>query len=144
MESATMEEQFKTLNFYKWASPDRYALLKEFAKENRNNQTLAEQILWNHLKGKGLGTKFLRQYIIYDYIADFASLETMLVIEVDGAYHYQTDQMEWDAYRTENLESFGFKVIRFTNEAVLFEIEKVIDTIIDEINNVYRTRIIKI
>ena len=31
---------------YKTAYPDRYGLLKEFARENRKNQTLAESVLW--------------------------------------------------------------------------------------------------
>lgn len=121
--------------FFRTASPDRYGLLKEFAKENRNNQTDGEAILWQHIKGKSLGVKFLRQHIIFDFIADFACVERMLVIEVDGGYHYQPEQMEWDAYRTDELETMGFRVIRFTNEEVAFDTENVlkkIDSVLKE------------
>lgn len=115
--------------YFKTASPDRYGLLKAFAKENRHNQTEAEAVLWMHIKGNALGAKFLRQHIISDFIADFASLEQMLIVEVDGGYHYQPEQMEYDVYRVEELEKMGFRVIRFTNEEVLCDIDNVIGKI---------------
>ena len=130
-------------NFFKTANPDRYKLLKSFAKENRNHATEAEKVLWSMVKGNALGAKFLRQHIIQDYIADFVSLDSYLIIEVDGAYHFTSEQMQWDAYRTEELEKIGFKVIRFKNEEVLFETDKVMDSIIYELNHIERTKIIK-
>ena len=110
---------------YRTASPDRYDLLKAFARENRNNPTLAELLLWKHIRNKLLGTRFLRQHIIGDYIVDFVSLSDGLVIEVDGAYHAEHEQMEMDEVRTYALEQMGFKVIRFTNEEILYNIEQV-------------------
>ena len=44
---------------YKTASPDRYELLRAFARENRSNMTLAERVLWDELKGNALEHKFL-------------------------------------------------------------------------------------
>ena len=70
-------------------------------------------------------------------------MEQKLVIEVDGGYHFTSEQMEWDVYRTENLEKFGFKIIRFTNEEVLNKTDMVIDRIVYELNHIERTRIIK-
>ena len=72
---------------------------------------------------------FLRQYIIGDYITDFACLEPKLVIEVDGGYHSEPRQVEDDAIRQEWLERQGFKVIRFTNEEVEFDIDNTINII---------------
>ena len=120
---------FNMLRDFQTANPDRYALLKSFARENRNNQTDAEKCLWQQLRSGALGVKFKRQHIIYDFIADFVCLEKMLIIEVDGAYHFTNAQMESDAYRTEELEQFGFRVLRFTNEEVIFDTEKVINKI---------------
>ena len=77
---------------YRTASPDRYEILKAFAQENRNNPTLAEQVLWKYLDRKQLGVKFLGQHIIGDYIVDFVSREQGLIIEVDGAYHAELEQ----------------------------------------------------
>ena len=117
------------LRDFQTASPDRYNLLKAFTRENRDNQTDAERCLWQQLRGGSLGVKFKRQHIIYDFIADFVCLEKMLIIEVDGAYHSTNKQMEYDAYRTEELVQFGFRVLRFTNEEVILDIEKVIHKI---------------
>ena len=176
---------------WKTASPDRYELLKRFAKENRQFMTEAERALWMRLRGNALGHKFLRQHIIGDYIVDFLCRDAQVVIEVDGGYHKErqflyksphTDflilnksllmqgdiegpnnslptqggmeglkslpmqgdleghfeirnQVEEDRIRQEWLESVGYKVIRFTNEQILHNIDcalAVIKTTIDE------------
>ena len=119
---------------FELADPFFYDMLKAFARENRRNQTEAEEFLWRQLRGNALGVKFKRQLIILNYIADFACLEQSLVIEVDGGYHFTHEQMELDAYRTEDLEKLGFKVLRFRNENIIIEIEKVLKTIQDYIN----------
>lgn len=114
---------------YKTASPDRYELLKAFARENRKNATLAENVLWEYLRNGELGEKFLRQHIIGDYIVDFVSRHDGLVIEVDGGYHSESRQQEEDKLREEVLEQMGYHVIRFTNEEVLCDIENVLNQI---------------
>ena len=119
---------------FELADPFFYDMLKEYARENRRNQTEAEEFLWRQLKGNALGVKFKRQLIILNYIADFACLEKSLVIEVDGGYHFSHEQMELDAYRTEDLEKLGFKVLRFRNENVIRDIELVLKKIQDYIN----------
>ena len=116
---------------YRTASPDRYEILKAFARENRNNPTLAEQVLWKYLDRKHLGIKFLRQHIIGDYIVDFVSREQGLIIEVDGAYHAELEQEERDELREHELEQMGFHILRFTNEEVLYGIDGVIQQIED-------------
>jgi len=119
---------------YRTASSDRYELLKDFARKNRNNPTLAESYLWAQIKSNALGVKFQRQHIIYDYIADFVCLEKSLIIEIDGGYHFTENQIVKDTDRTEILESLGFKVIRFTNEEVLYNTDSVVQKIKQTIN----------
>ncbi|MBQ6434070.1 MAG: endonuclease domain-containing protein [Bacteroidaceae bacterium] len=114
---------------YRKASPDRYPLLKEFARENRRNPTAAESVLWEHLRTLCVGTRFNRQYIIGDYIVDFASQREGLIIEVDGAYHAERQQQEDDAARERDLENMGFHVMRFSNEEVLYDIDNVLSQI---------------
>lgn len=116
---------------YKTAYPDRYGLLKEYARENRRNQTLAETFLWDNIKDEALGVKFLRQHIIGDYIVDFLACSEGLIIEVDGAYHAERQQKENDALRTDILQRMGYNVMRFTNEQVLYDIDSVIQQIKD-------------
>ena len=119
---------------YKTSSPDRYAILRDYARENRKNATLAEQYLWEHLRNGAFGVEFLRQHIIGDYIADFASRHEGLIIEVDGGYHSERQQMEDDAIRERDLERMGFHIMRFTNEEVLYNIDNVLQQIEDYFN----------
>ncbi|MCR5014059.1 MAG: endonuclease domain-containing protein [Bacteroidales bacterium] len=114
------------------ASPDRYDLLKEFAKENRNNMTPAEKILWEELRNSKTGYKFRKQHPIGDYIADFICIEKKLVIEVDGGYHNTMEQQQNDEVRTIDIEKMGYSVIRFTND----EVEKQLTTVISKIKEI--------
>ncbi len=118
---------------YQTADPLNYGLLKENARKNRQQMTLAETVLWNELRGNGLGVKFLRQHIIGDYIVDFVCKQTGLIIEVDGGYHSTPEQQQLDDLRTDFLHSQGFHVIRFTNEEVLYDTERVLEEIIAEL-----------
>ena len=114
-----------------YASPDRYGLLKEYARENRNNMTLGEKALWSSLRHKFLGYRFYRQYIIADYIVESLCHEGGVIIEVDGGYHSEPRQAEDDELRTQRLEQLGFHVLRFSNEEILENIEDVEDKILE-------------
>lgn len=92
--------------------------------------TEAESIFWSSVKGNALGHKFLRQHIIGDYIVDFLCRDKNLVVEIDGGYHSERQQQEDDAVRQEWLEQVGYKVIRFSNEQVLFDIDNTKKTLI--------------
>ncbi|WP_165748270.1 leucine--tRNA ligase [Cellulophaga sp. Z1A5H] len=106
-------------------------LLLEKAKEMRNNPTEAEAVLWESLKGKNSGDKFRRQHLIADFIVDFVCLSKKLVIEVDGAIH--DTQKEADQARTDVLNARGFKVIRFTNEELIGDLDTVLKSITNEL-----------
>ena len=114
-----------------YASPDRYGVLKVYARENRKNMTLAERVLWMSLSKKFLGHRFYRQHIIGDYIVDFLCHEDGLIIEVDGGYHSEPRQAEDDEIRSRRLENMGFHVLRFSNEEILNNLEDVEDRILD-------------
>jgi len=120
---------------YNLASPDRYKLLKAFAEENKKHPTEAESLLWCSISKHRLGVKFNRQYIIADYIVDFVCLEKGLIIEVDGAYHSEYEQMQYDENRTQVLEKMGLVVIRFTNEEVLFKTDETTEKIKQKIKS---------
>ena len=101
-----------------------YGLLKENAKANRNNMTEAESAFWSLAKGSGLGEKCRRQYIIGEYIVDFFFRKSMLIVELDGGYHFTEEQQKEDAIRQDWLELMGYKVLRFTNEQILFDTDR--------------------
>lgn len=128
------------------ADPILYERLEEFAKENRNHPTQAEEILWSILsrtredrapqppKKGGVclgGYKFRRQHVIGQYIADFVCLEKMLIIELDGKYHSLPDQMVDDVARTNYLNRLGYQVLRFTNEEILCDTDNALAKISD-------------
>ena len=118
------------------AYPSMYSRLKELAVKHRNNPTQAEEFLWEQLKGKNLDSyKFRRQHIIGDCIADFVCLQKSLVIEVDGKYHNEPEIKEYDELRTQLFQEYGFKVIRFSNEEVIGNIDHVLNTIKTELAN---------
>ena len=121
---------------YNFASPDRYLQLKEFAKKNKQYSTDAERLIWQYLRGNGLGGKFNRQYIISDYIVDFVCLERKLIVEIDGGYHSEYEQIQKDEHRTEHLNKLGFKVVRYTNEEVFEDIERVLLNIKEELSKI--------
>ena len=119
---------------YNTASPDRYLLLKDFAQTNKRFPTDAEKLLWEHIRSRRLSFKFNRQHIIGDYIVDFVCIEKKLVIEVDGGYHSEYEQIGKDELRTERLNMMGFSVIRFSNEEVITDIWRVINKIKSRLN----------
>ena len=114
---------------YQTASPDRYGLMKELARYHRRFPTEAESILWESLRANELGHKFIRQHIIGDYIVDFLCRDDGLVIEVDGGYHNEPEQQQFDVLREQWLVEHGYHVLRFTNEEVIGDIDSVIDEI---------------
>ena len=114
---------------YETADDMEYELLKNNAIHNRQYATEAERLLWHYLKGKKIGYKFRRQHIVGEYITDFINLKHKLIIEVDGKYHQEVEQVKKDAQRTQYLEQKGYTVIRFTNEEVFNHMEDVIKKI---------------
>ena len=109
----------------------QYDLLKKNAIENRKNPTEAESVLWNILKANKLGAHFRRQHIILDYIVDFICLDKGLIIELDGGYHNDPQQKEYDEARTTHLQRLGYTELRFKNEELLCDPESVIKKITD-------------
>ncbi|MBR3513579.1 MAG: endonuclease domain-containing protein [Bacteroidaceae bacterium] len=114
---------------YQTADCSIYGKLKELATENRKNPTQAETVLWEYLKEKRLGVPFRRQQVIGQFIADFACLQRKLVVEVDGGYHQLPEQQVSDKERTSWLQAQGLRVVRFTNDEVIGNIESVINSI---------------
>ena len=114
---------------YETADEIEYELLKANAIKNRQHSTQAENLLWLYLKGKQSGYKFRRQHIIKQYIADFINLKYKLIIEIDGKYHFNDEQIIKDEERTRDLVQWGYTVIRFTNEEVFNHREEVIQKI---------------
>jgi len=98
--------------------------LKEKAKYLRRNSTLSEIILWKELKRKQInGFDFDRQIPINYSIVDFFCKDLKLAIEIDGSSH--DGKLDYDIKRENKLNSLGIFILRFSNEDILYNMDKV-------------------
>lgn len=112
------------------------------AKALRKDETQAEKILWAKLRNNQLkGYKFRRQHPIGLYIVDFYCHQLKLVIEIDGDYHNIQEQIEKDKERTQNLETDGLQLIRFTNKNIMENLEKIISEIMIKTDEIFHSHI---
>lgn len=91
------------------------------------------------MKGGINGLKFRRQHPIGIYIADFYSHALKLIIELDGKIHEKAEVKLSDEEHEADLRKWGYEIIRFTNEDLFQNIEKVLFTIklkVDELSQV--------
>lgn len=107
--------------------------LRHYAKSLRKKQTPYEIVLWRELRNNKLGYKFRRQFPIDGYILDFFCYAKLLAIELDGMQHLLPQISEHDRVRTLYLKRYSIKVLRFTNEEVFQNIEKVVLQILLEL-----------
>jgi len=103
-------------------------------RELRRNMTYAEQILWRHLRNRGIGYKFKRQVSIGKYVVDFYCPKYKLAIEIDGDSHYETKAIKHDQVRSEWINKLGINIIRFTNKDIYESIDGVIEKIIKQLS----------
>ena len=105
--------------------------LQPNASRLRSNMTKAEACLWKYvLRAKLMkGYTFNRQRPVLHFIADFFCKELNLVVEVDGFTHRFEDTQRKDQQKDLALQDAGIRVLRFTDEEVLHEINVVQKTI---------------
>jgi very-short-patch-repair endonuclease len=97
------------------------------ARQLRREMTRAETLLWRHLKAHRLvAPGFRRQAPMGNYIADFVSHSCKLVIEVDGESHDFESRLRHDERRDQWFASRGYRVLRFTNDDVMKNLEGVV------------------
>ena len=100
----------------------------EAARRLRRDMTPHERKLW-YLFLQKYPAKIYKQRIIDKFIVDFYCASAKLVIEIDGSQHYEEQGMAYDAERTAILESYGLKVVRYSNREIDREFREVCDDI---------------
>lgn len=91
---------------------------------------MPEQVLWRHLRGSQMDAlKFRRQYGVGIYVLDFYCPALRLAIEIDGDSHYSEAGVRHDADRDKFLREQNIRIIRFTNNEVVTNIEGVLTVI---------------
>lgn len=104
------------------------------ARVLRADMTAAERKLWHAIRGKQIyDCRFRRQHPVGSYITDFACIERMLVIELDGGQHQE--QLGYDERRTAFLEARGWRVLRFWNNEVMENLDGVLWRIVEVLSS---------
>ncbi len=93
------------------------------AKRLRRELTFTEKLLWAELRKLPLHVR--KQSPVGPYVADFLIHSAKLVIEVDGLRHGIEEAQLHDAVRDAWLASEGYRVVRFTDNAVIADAESV-------------------
>jgi very-short-patch-repair endonuclease len=108
--------------------------LKEPSKELRANMTLAEKCLWERIKARQIkGYRFCRQKPLGGFIVDFYCQKAKIVIEVDGGIHFKKEIHKSDKNKDAYFKSINLNVLRFTNQEIFTDIEKVVTKISNNI-----------
>lgn len=91
-----------------------------------------ENILWYHLRARRLnGIKFRRQYSIGRYVIDFYCPTARLAIEIDGDSHFESTKVrDYDQQRQKYIEACGIRMLRFSNQEVMKNLDGVLEKII--------------
>lgn len=109
--------------------------LKSNSQKLRNTLNDAEQKLWQQLRCKQLlGAQFNRQKPISHFIVDFYCAKAKLVIEIDGAQHFNTAHLLKDSIRDQALRTRGLHVLKFNNRQVLLNLDAVVNVIYDVVS----------
>ena len=110
--------------------------MKRRRRELRKNMTAEENNLWHDffLHYKKMGFHFIHQNVIGHYIVDFFYPKSGLIVEVDGGQHFTEEGRKYDAFRTRQLQKWGFTVVRYSNLAVHQNFDGVCQDIINMVN----------
>jgi len=115
-----------TTGFHLPYNPDLIAQ----ARSMRKGLTPAEKKLWIGLL-RDFKFRILRQRPIDNFIVDFYCPKMKLVIEIDGAGHFNDEGKALDQERTEILKAYGLRVVRFSDNDVMKHFPGVCNRILD-------------
>ena len=106
----------------------RESFTTDRARDLRDGDNHAEGRLWLELKDRRLGGhKFVRQFPIGPYFADFLCRKGKLVVELDGSQHADS---AYDARRDQYMNTAGYSVLRFWSHDVLSQNDEVLETVL--------------
>ena len=98
------------------------------AKRLRREMTKEERHLWYDCL-KQLPVTVHRQKVLGNFIVDFYIASCKIVIEVDGAQHYEDVHRQKDIQRDSELNQMGCTVLRYSNADINQRFQSVCDDI---------------
>ncbi|MFM5916098.1 MAG: endonuclease domain-containing protein [Novosphingobium sp.] len=100
------------------------------ARQQRQDMSLPEVLLWNLLRKSPDGVHFRRQEGIGKYVLDFYCAKVRIGFEIDGIAHDMGDRPERDAARDAWLEDQGIEIVRIPATDVLKSPEDIAEAIV--------------
>lgn len=98
-----------------WQTRERYDRKLEMAQRMRDEPSPPEAAFW--AGRKHLGTRVVRQAVLFGYIADFYLPSLRAIVEIDG--HQHDAQYDYDRRRDRVFAEHGYSVLRLSAEAML-------------------------
>lgn len=128
----------KRLNFMK-NNPEKTAW-------RLSNVSYPEKLFIEYIELIGFDKKFsiIREYPIFPYFIDFAFVNEMVAIEIDGSQHLLPERKERDNNKDKLLNELGWLVIRISEKEIKNNIQNVFEQIIPIIIKKPKTNNIKI
>lgn len=115
----------------------------EFIKHNPDktawrlsNISYPEKLFIEYVESNGLDKKYaiIREYSVFPYFIDFAFVNQMVAIEVDGSQHLLPERKEQDDKKDKLLNELGWFVVRISEKEIKTNIEEVFNKLISILN----------
>lgn len=125
----------------------------EFMKNNPDktawrlsNVSYPEKLFIGYVESNGLDKKYsiVREYSVFPYFIDFAFVNQMVAIEIDGSQHLLLERKERDDKKDKLLNNLGWFVVRISEKEIKINIENVFNKIISILNEKPKVNNIKI
>jgi very-short-patch-repair endonuclease len=106
----------------------------EFMKNNPektawrlSNVSYPEKLCIEYIENNGLDKKYsiVREYSVFPYFIDFAFVNEMVAVEIDGSQHLLPERKESDNKKDELLNELGWVVIRVSEKEIKTNIDEV-------------------
>lgn len=111
----------------------------EFMKNNPDktawrlsNVSYPEKLFIEYVESNGLDKKYsiVREYSVFPYFIDFAFINQMVAIEIDGSQHLLPERKERDDKKDKLLNELGWLVIRVSEKEIKTNIGKTFNQIL--------------
>jgi very-short-patch-repair endonuclease len=97
-----------------------------------SNVSYPEKLCIEYIEKNGLDKKYsiVREYSVFPYFIDFAFLNEMVAVEIDGSQHLLPERKERDNKKDKLLNDLGWLVVRISEKEIKTNIENVFNEII--------------
>jgi very-short-patch-repair endonuclease len=111
----------------------------EFMKNNPDktawrlsNVSYPEKLFIEYVESNGLDKKYsiVREYSVFPYFIDFAFVNQMVAIEIDGSQHLLPERKERDDKKDKLLNELGWLVIRVSEKEIKTKISEIFNQIL--------------